>query len=256
MRPVLYHTQDLSRLFKRQKVATMNQLKQALGTSGHMTVFRKLKQLGYRTSYSHRGRFYTLERVARFDSLGLWSDRDIWFSKYGTLLATAQAVVTGSESGYFVRELDGVLHVSTKKAVQQLVDEKRILRERVSGWYLYCASDSAKRKQQLRARQVLEAELILEHGLARPRVSTDELKAAILLFYGLLDEKQRRLYAGMESLKFGYGGDRKIANLLGLDVHTVAKARQELLEAEVERQRVRKPGGGRKAIKKNARSRG
>ena len=231
----------------------MNQLKQALGTSGHMTVFRKLKQLGYRTSYSHRGRFYTLERVARFDSLGLWSDRDIWFSKYGTLLATAQAVVTGSESGYFVRELDGVLHVSTKKAVQQLVDEKRILRERVSGWYLYCASDSAKRKQQLRARQVLEAELILEHGLARPRVSTDELKAAILLFYGLLDEKQRRLYAGLESLKAGHGGDRRLAELTGMDVHTVARGRRELLSQDVDAQRVRKAGGGRKRVEKKRR---
>jgi hypothetical protein len=136
------------------------------------------------------------------------------------------------------------------------VEEARLSRERVSGWYLYCAADSAERKQQLSARQILETELILEHGLARPRVSSDELKAAILLFYSLLDEKQRRLYAGMESLKFGYGGDRKIANLLGLDVHTVSKARQELLESEVERQRVRKSGAGRKAIKKNAGSRG
>jgi hypothetical protein len=45
------------------------------GLSGPLTVFRKLKELGYRTSYSHRGRFYTLDRIARFDRQGLWSPR-------------------------------------------------------------------------------------------------------------------------------------------------------------------------------------
>ena len=34
---------------------------------------------------------------------------------------------------------------------------------------------------------------------------SDELKAAIVLFSSMLDERQRRLYAGLESLKLGYG---------------------------------------------------
>ena len=37
------------------RVATLAQLKETLGTTGTMTVFRKLKALGYLTSYSHRG---------------------------------------------------------------------------------------------------------------------------------------------------------------------------------------------------------
>ncbi len=32
----------------------------ALSTAARRTVFRKLKQLPYRTSYSHCGRYYTL----------------------------------------------------------------------------------------------------------------------------------------------------------------------------------------------------
>ena len=80
----------------------------------------------------------------------------------------------------------------------------------------------------------------------------DELKAAIVLFFSVLDEKQRRLYAGLESFKWGHGGDRKIADLLGLDVGTVAKGRRDLLTQDVERERVRKVGGGRKSVKKNA----
>ena len=78
------------------------------------------------------------------------------------------------------------------------------------------------------------------------------MKAAIILFYSLLDERQRRLYAGLEAHKVGYGGDHKMAEFLGLDVHTVARGRRELLGGEVARQRVRQAGGGRKAAEKKS----
>jgi hypothetical protein len=52
----------------------------------------------------------------------------------------------------------------------------------------------------------------------------DELKAAIVLFFSLLDERKRRLYASLESLKWGHGGYHKVANLLGLDEKTVSKS--------------------------------
>ena len=43
----------------------MPELKKALGTDADVTVFRKLQQLAYRTSYSHRGSYYTLDETAR-----------------------------------------------------------------------------------------------------------------------------------------------------------------------------------------------
>jgi hypothetical protein len=95
---------------------------------------------------------------------------------------------------------------------------------------------------------------LAEPGLAGPlpeaSVLPDELRAAIVLFFSLLDEKQRRLYAGLEALKTGRGGDARIADLLGLDVGTVARGRRELLSGEVEIGRVRAAGGGRKALEK------
>jgi hypothetical protein len=252
MRPEQYGAQAIADLLKREKVATMADLKTALGTTSRMTVFRKLGTLGYLTSYSHRGKYYTLKTLPRFDSQGIWSHEDIRFSRVGTLMASAESFVTGSEGGYFVRELDKVLHVSTKKVLQKLVVEERLSREKVSGWYLYCAPDASTRREQLRARKILEAELILAHGLREPHVSPDEMKAATILVYSSLDEKQRRLCAGLESLRFGYGGDRKVADLLGVNVQTVAKGRKELLAEDLDLDRVRRSGGGRKPIKKNA----
>ena len=81
----------------------------------------------------------------------------------------------------------------------------------------------------------------------------DELRAASVLFASLLDERQRRLYAGLESLKCGWGGDTRIAGLLGIDTGTVARGRKQLLTQDIERQRVRRPGGGRLPLEKNAR---
>jgi hypothetical protein len=80
----------------------------------------------------------------------------------------------------------------------------------------------------------------------------NELKAALIIFFSTLDEKQRRLYAGYESLKIGHGGDKRISELLDLDQKTVAKGRQELLGGKVNVDRIRKSGGGRKQIKKKS----
>ena len=104
-------------LFRRSKIATMPELKEALGTDVDVTVFRKLKELGYRTSYSHRGGYYTLKEISLFNDLGLWSFRSVWFSRYGTLVSTCEAFVSGSAAGYFAEELDNVLHVEAKAAL-------------------------------------------------------------------------------------------------------------------------------------------
>jgi hypothetical protein len=73
-------------------------------------------------------------------------------------------------------------------------------------------------------------------------------RLSFVLFASLLDEKQRRLYAGLESLQLG--GDSQIADLLRLDPHTVAKGRRQLLAQDVEVGRVRGVGAGRKPVEK------
>jgi hypothetical protein len=84
-------------------------------------------------------------------------------------------------------------------------------------------------------------------------VLAHELKAAIILFFSLLDERQRRFFAGLESLKIGQGGDARIATLLGVDPHTVAKGRRELLQRDIEADGVRRRGGGRPSAEKKPR---
>jgi len=253
MRPTEFPAEAIVALLRERKIAAMPQLMAALGTCSRRTVFRRLKELRCRTSYSHRGGYYTLEDIAEFDESGLWSYQDVWFSAYGTLLSTAAAVVEAGEWGYFVEELDNVLHVGTKDALRKLASDVRLTREKVAGQFLYCAADKDQRRRQLLARRVL----LVEPGAAGPlpeaAIMPDEMRAAIVLFFSLLDEKQRRLYAGLEALKTGRGGDAQIADLLGLDVGTVARGRQDLLQQDVEVERVRRAGAGRKPLEKKRR---
>ncbi len=250
MRTEQYPTRRLVELFKTRKIATMEELKSALNTGSDATVFRKLASLAYHSSYSHRGRYYTLEGIPDYNRLGLWSFREVWFSRRGTLLATAQALVEEAEAGYFASELETLLHVEVKGCLLKLVREQRIAREKLFGRYLYCATSASRRKEQMAARRLWEAEPALGGPLIEAEVMPDELKAAIILFFTLLDEKQRRLYAGLEALKIGHGGDRRVAELLGLDVGTVARGREELLSQDVEVERTRRSGAGRKRLEK------
>jgi hypothetical protein len=248
MRPTVFSAEALRQFLRKNRIATLPQMKQLLGTEADITVFRKLKELSYRTSYSHRGSFYTLDEIATFDEQGLWSFDSVWFSRHGTLVATAEHCVTHSKAGYFAHELEDVLHVTVKEPLLQLVEQGRISRQTVAGAYLYCAVNPPKQRQQLQARQTLLDRADAASAGIPPDNVSDELRAAIVLFASLLDEQQRRLYAGLESLQLG--GDRQIAELLGLDPHTVAKGRRQLLAQDVEAGRVRAVGGGRKPVEK------
>lgn len=248
MNTTKFDASKLTALLESKEVATLAELASALGTDAKATIFRKLKEIDYRTSYSHRGRFYTLADEDKFDVLGIWSFEDIHFSSYGTLRETAGALVSLSDAGLYAGELAAMLRVEVNDVLLYLVKKKRLHREPFPAGYLYCAPEPEARKRQLAMRRAAESEAVA--GRLPAGELADELKAAIVLFFCLLDEQQRRLFAGLESLKWGYGGDRKVARLLGLDEETVARGRRQLLERDVELDRARKPGGGRKPVEK------
>jgi hypothetical protein len=248
---MVFASEVVRSFLRRQQIATLQELKQALGTTSTMTVFRKLKALHYRTSYSQRGKYYTLAEIPQFDEHGLWSFRGVWFARDGTLLATAQRSVEQSSAGFTASELQARLSVEVKQSLLQLYQQHQVDRRVVGEVYVYFSPEAERKREQRLQRAVRPAAQEIEEPAVEAKLSP-ELKAAIILFYSLLDERQRRLYAGLEAHKVGYGGDRKIAEFLGLDVHTVARGRRELLGGEVQRQRVRQAGGGRKAVEKKS----
>jgi DNA-binding transcriptional regulator YhcF (GntR family) len=249
MRPITFDPKTLRQYLRRHKIATLPELKRALNTDAALTVFRKLKRLDYLSSYTHRGSYYTLNEIARFDDAGLWSHEAVWFSRYGTLLTTVETFVNRSAQGFFASDLADALHVEVHDALHQLVQQGRLQRTEVNGVYLYTTIDSPAHRRQFLMRRTAQSVPVVA-DVSALQVSPDELKAAILLFYSLLDEQQRRLYAGLESIKLGRGGDTLLAEFLALEPHTVARGRQQLLDQDVAYGRTRRRGGGRVATEK------
>lgn len=231
------------------KIATLKQLREAAGTASRMTTIRSLDRVGYFSSYSHRGSFYTLRRTPSFDAVGLWAFEGVGFSRFGNLLSTARTLVEESDAGYTAAELEIVLQVEAKHALLELVRRGDIARHRQGTSFLYSSQEPGQRRLQTLMRQHRQARHEVNAGVDF-EAAPDELKAGIILFFSLLDERQRRLYAGLEAARMGHGGDRMISDLLGLDPHTVAKGRRELFSGSVPRGRIRRIGGGRKRVEK------
>ncbi|MEA1973469.1 MAG: hypothetical protein U9N34_09290, partial [Candidatus Cloacimonadota bacterium] len=219
-------------------------LKYVLGTKVTMTVYRKLKELDYISSCSHRRKYYTLKDVASFDEEGLWFYNSVLFSSFGTIKKTIKAIVNNSKQGLSTRELNKILKSDYKKTLLELFKSNVLNREKISGLYIYFSSNKFIKQKQKLTRLTSEKELSLKK--VTPDVLMNELKAGIIIFFSSLNEHQRRLYAGLESMKLGNKGDSIISDLLSINVKTVAKGRKELLSNSVSVETIRKPGGGRK----------
>lgn len=250
MKTEIYSSRTLTNLLKSRKVCTIEDLMAGLGTDVRKTVFRKLAEIEYQTSYSHYGKYYALKSSCKFDSTGLWHIEEARFSVHGTLLETARQFVEHSNSGYSPEELNRLLHVSTKQTLLSLQTRELLIRQKVSRKFVYFSTDDELRRKQVLARgSCQEGRMEMDQDLL-----AHEVKAAIILFFSLLDEKQRRLFAGMEAIRNGKGGNAKISEFLGVDPHTVAKGRRELLSQDIDIERLRQPGAGRKKQEKKHRT--
>lgn len=237
----------LVEVFQAEKVLDLDAVKRIIDSGSRMTVFRKLKNLGYHSSYSHHGKYYTLCSIARFDKNGLWSYGGVHFSKYGSLMGTIPVFVKRSEAGCFASELAVVLHVFVQNALGKLYSSGRLLREQIGGEYLYLSQLTADEQLCQRKRMLT---LAVRGSFSKADPGREELAEHLKTFLSVLNEKQRRLYLGFESLKIGYGGDVQMALSVGVNAKTVSRGRKELLGKVIDGGRVRRKGAGRPPLKK------
>lgn len=78
------------------------------------------------------------------------------------------------------------------------------------------------------------------------------LHRRINVFLSRLDEQQRRWYVAIESMKTGYGGDRLLSQITGMNVETIRGGRRELEGDLADRpmDRIRVEGAGRPPVEK------
>jgi len=154
-------------------------IRTALGGVSAITAYRYLKQLPYRRSYNHNGRYYCLYDPSYHDRVGLWSIGDIHFSTDRTLGHLVRRLVYESLTGATHRELQDQLGVRVQNTLLTLLRRGEVVRERRMQRYVYLHCDADARKEQLRRWQspidARDAEQRAEVALA------DETVIAVLL---------------------------------------------------------------------------
>lgn len=147
----------LEKLFGRKPVALLEELRAALGTASRTTIFRILSTVGYRTSFSHAGRYYTLRDIPKFDPQGLWFYHRIGFSVHGTLRATLVELIEHSPAGQTHEELFSRLGLRVHDTLRSLVGGGQIVRQRYQAAYLYLSGAPERASMQWAKRREMTA---------------------------------------------------------------------------------------------------
>lgn len=148
---------NLRSLFRKTPVMSMPQLEQALAPRSRRSLFRDLDALGYLSSYSHTGRYYTLLSVPEFDADGIWRHQGVGFSRDGTLKATVRRLVDVADAGRTQRELALRLGVRVHNPLLELVERTQLGREAFEDEYVYVAAKRAPAAAQIEQRRRLAA---------------------------------------------------------------------------------------------------
>lgn len=153
------------------------------------SVRRILAARGYYSSFTHNGRWYTLDWVPEFDRDGLWFCEDIGFSREGTLTATLAHLVGRSLAGMTAAELGLKLHCRCHAILTHLHRVGTLGRRKVGRSYVYLAADAAvsRRQQRALAERTLTAGplpaevavLVLVEFIRSPRASAEELARSL-----------------------------------------------------------------------------
>jgi len=149
-----YSNKALKKLFHRFPVADLDTLFKTVKTSSRMSIFRRLREIGYFSSYTHTGRYYTLADIPQFDDYGLWIHQGIGFSQFGTLRATIVQLVNKSPTGHTHMELNNLLRIRVHNTLLKLVREDRVGREYIEKMFLYVSADYDLAAEQISRRRV------------------------------------------------------------------------------------------------------
>jgi hypothetical protein len=170
------HLKSLRRVLRQQKVLDISGLQRVVKGRSRRSLFRDLAGLGYQTSFTHTGRYYTLQEISDFDEQGLWFYGEIGFSRAGTLKETVAQQVEETPQGRTHGELSRLLRVRVHNTLLDLVRAKRIGREPYRGRLLYVSANAVRASEQLQYRE--ETDRAIAEMM---RVATDEEVVEVLV---------------------------------------------------------------------------
>ncbi len=140
--------------FRRETVLTVDELSNFHNWPA-VTARRYLKRWGAYTSYNMNGRYYVLPEVPVFDENGLWSIREIRFSRYGNLKRTILRLVENAPEGLDASDISDLLGLGSHSLLARLEKASVLAREKHGGRFVYFSPDAAVFERQSGRRRAL-----------------------------------------------------------------------------------------------------
>jgi len=134
-------TQKLISAFKQQKCWMIRPLAEEINYS-IPSVRRFLTKIGYYSSFTHNGRWYTLASIPRFKQDGLWFHKKIGFSRKGSLTNTLVRLAEQSPMGLTADQIGEKLQCRCHTVLVKLYREGRLQRQKQGRSYVYLAADA------------------------------------------------------------------------------------------------------------------
>ncbi|GKT11029.1 hypothetical protein [Desulforhabdus sp. TSK] len=176
----------LSFLFTKEPCWKIEPLAGELGYSVP-SVRRFLAEVGYWSSFSHNGAWYTLRSIPRFGEDGLWFHKDIGFSRAGSLTKTLVELASRSSAGMTTEQLGTKLRCRCHSVLVQLCRQGRLQRHKIGSSHIYLAMDPHIAAVQRQSAESLSqpqlpaeiAVLILVDFIRNPDSSSEQLAQAM-----------------------------------------------------------------------------
>ncbi|MCP4751405.1 MAG: hypothetical protein GY866_10960 [Proteobacteria bacterium] len=172
-------------VFKKEIVMTVGALSKLLDCSV-VTARRYLKRWNAYTSYNKNGRYYVLPEIPDFDSNGLWSIRDIRFSRYGNLKRTILHLIENSLEGLDASVISELIGFDSHSLLSRFEAASVLRREKHGGRFVYFSSEATVFKKQSERHRILPekqtdllddavAIILLVERIKHPRLDPSEL---------------------------------------------------------------------------------
>ena len=177
------------RAFNLRKVLTITELSKILVCS-IITVRRRLKEWRAYTSYNKNGRYYTLPSIPKFNKKGIWTYKDIFFSRYGTLKNTIIVLAAKAKQGLTHSELEEIIWMNPKCFMSRFKEVPGLRKEKYKNQIVYFSADPDTYKSQKEKRFPPESSapklppdamtiVILIELIQNPGISMEELSSRL-----------------------------------------------------------------------------
>ena len=153
------------------------------------SVRRFLAEIGYYSSFTHNGGWYTLHSIPRFRRDGLWFYNDIGFSRAGSLTKTLVALIARSPAGMSAEMLGEKLLCRCHAVLVNLWRRGKVQRQKMGRCHIYFAVDphiAAGQRQALTMQNLPQVQfsaeiavLVLAEFIRSPSSSFEQLAEKI-----------------------------------------------------------------------------